>query len=225
VIRAHKTGPFARAIDGYVRWKVRRTFRGIWLRGVLPPPDARLLVYANHTSFWDGFVAAELCQAAGWDGYCLMDEANLRRYRFLSRLGAFSVRRGDAVSALESLRYAAQLLARPGTAVVIFPEGELRPYGGEPASLARGVEVLARRACCTCLPVAFRYRFFEHELPDVLIAVGTPHGPAAVAEFATRLRSTPGELGDGRGLDEFSPLVRGRRSVVERWDAVRGLDG
>jgi 1-acyl-sn-glycerol-3-phosphate acyltransferase len=180
-------------------------------------------LYANHTSFWDGFVAAELCRAAGWDGYCLMEEHNLRRYRFLARLGAFSIRRGDPVSAVESLGYACRLLERPGTAVVIFPEGALRPARGAPHPLEPGVEVLARRAGCTCLPVAFGYRFFEHELPDALVAVGEPHAPVALAEFAARLGAVLREVADTRTLDGLTPLVAGRRSVVERWDAVRGM--
>jgi 1-acyl-sn-glycerol-3-phosphate acyltransferase len=223
VIEADKSGVAAAAVARYVRWKVRHAFRGLWLRGTLPPPDSRVLLYANHSSFWDGFVAAELCDAAGWDGYCLMEERNLRRYRFLARLGAFSVRRGDPVSALESLRYASRLLERPRTAVAIFPEGELRPYRGTPHPLERGVEVLARRARPVCLPVALRYRFFEHELPDVLLAVGEPHAPAPLAEFASRLRAALDDLPDTRTLADCTPLVRGRRSVMERWDAVRGL--
>lgn len=223
MIPAHKRGVFARMVERYVLRKMRRAFRGVWLRGVLPPRDARLLVYANHTSFWDGFVAAQVCHAGGWAGHCLMEEQNLARYRFLSRLGAFSIRRGDPASAVESLRYACRLLERPGTAVVIFPEGELRPDRGEPYPLERGVEVLARRAACACLPVAFRYRFFEHDLPDVLVAVGEAHGPVALAEFAARLGATVRQLSDTRTLAEFTPLLRGRRSVTERWDAVRGF--
>jgi 1-acyl-sn-glycerol-3-phosphate acyltransferase len=225
VIAARKTGLAARVVAAYVRRKVRQSFRGVWLRGALPPPASRILLYANHTSFWDGFVAAELCDTAGWDGYCLMEERNLRRYRFLTRLGAFSIRRGDPVSALESLRYACRLLERPATAVAIFPEGELRPYRGAPHPLERGVEVLARRAGCTCLPVAIRYRFFEHELPDVLVSVGEPHPPTDLAGFADRLAAALADLPDTRTLDECAPLVRGRRSVMERWDAVRGRAG
>lgn len=222
MIPARKTGPGAALVRRYVRWKVRHAFRGVWRRGALPPRDSRLLVYANHTSFWDGFIAAELCAAAGWDAYCLMEEQNLRRYRFLARLGAFSIRRGDPASALESLRYAGRLLARPATAVVIFPEGALRPYRGAPHPLERGVEVLARRSGCDCLPVGIRYRFFEHELPDVLLSVGEPHGPVPLERFADRLAAAVADLGDERRLEEFSPLVRGRRSVVERWDRLRG---
>ncbi len=224
MITADKQGVFARVVERYVRHKLRRAFRGVWMRGALPARDARLLVYANHTSFWDGFVAAELCHAGGWDGFCVMDERNLARYRFLRRLGAFSIRRGDPVSAVESLRYARRLLERPGTAVVVFPEGELRPDRGEPYPLERGVEVLARRAACACLPVAVRYRFFEHELPDVLVAVGEVHAPAPLAEFAARLGATVRQLADAHSPAGFRLLLRGRRSVTERWDAARGLE-
>jgi 1-acyl-sn-glycerol-3-phosphate acyltransferase len=222
VIVADKRGPFARLVAGYVHRKVRRAFRGVWVRGTLPPSDASVLVYANHTNFWDGFIAAELCWAAGWDGYCMMEERQLARYRFLARLGAFSIRRGDAHSALETLRYARGLLARPATAVVVFPEGVLRPSGSGPHPLERGVELLSRQADVRCLPVGIRYRFFEHELPDVVLALGEPHGAAPLDVFTDRLAAAVADVDERRPLDEFRPLVHGRRSVMERWDAVRG---
>ena len=222
MIPAKKRGPFARLVAAYVDRKVRTAFRGVWLRGTLPPPAATLLLYANHTSFWDGFALHALCRAAGWDGYCLMEEKHLARYRFLRRLGAFSIRRGDAQSAIESLRYAAGLLARPGTAVIVFPEGELRPWSGTVHPIERGVVVLARRAQARCLPVGIRYRFFEHELPDLLLAVGEPHAALDREAFEERLRALVGELRDDRPLSDFTSIVRGRRSVMERWDAVRG---
>lgn len=223
MIRADKRGPLAALVAAYVERKVRRAFRGVWLRGTLPAADARLVVYANHASFWDGFACHVLCKAGGWDAYCMMEEQNLARYRFLRRLGAFSVRRGDAHGAIETLRYATGLLRRPGRAVVVFPEGVLRPWSGGLQALERGVEVLARRAGARCLPVAIRYRFFEHELPDLLLAVGEAHEPAPLAEYERRLAAVLGEVGDARTLADFRPLVRGRRSVMERWDAARGL--
>lgn len=221
MIPADKRGPLAWVVRWYVERKIQRAFRGIWLRGAVPRTDRSLLVYANHASFWDGFALHVLCREAGLDGYCMMEEGNLARYRFLRRLGAFSVRRGDPGSAVASLRYAVRLLARPATAVIVFPEGELRPWTGEVHRLERGVEVLARRAGATCLPVGIRYRFFEHELPDLLLAVGPPHPPLDRAGFERRLRAVVGELGDARPLTDFVLLRRGRRSVVERWDAVR----
>lgn len=225
MIRADKTGPAAWLVERYVAWKTRRAFRGLWLRGELPPRDASLVLYANHTNFWDGFVGAALCHAAGWDGYCMMEERQLARYRFLRRLGAFSVRRGDAHAALETLRYARGLLARPATAVIVFPEGVLRPFSGLVHPLERGIEVLARSARVRCLPVGIRYRFFEHELPDVVLAVGAPHEATTLDDLAQRLEAVLAELSDARPLTDFRPLVRGARSVMERWDAVRSLGG
>lgn len=221
MIRADKSGPWARVVSRYVAWKVRQAFRAVWIRGTLPE-GGQLLVYANHPGFWDGFIAHQLGAAAGWDAYALMDEQNLERYRFLRRLGAFSVRRGQAASTRQSLRYARELLGRPRGAVFIFPEGELRP-GTDPGPLQRGVEVLARWAQPRCLPIAIRYAVFEHELPDVLIEVGEAHGPESLEGFERRLRALVARVAAARSFDGYRVLVEGRRGVAQRWDAVRGV--
>lgn len=223
MIPANKGGPFGAVLDAYIRWKVRGAFNGVHVRGELPSAEAPLLVYANHGNFWDAFVAHQLCKAAGWDGYALMEEQNLRRYGFLSRIGAFSIRKGEAGSSLESLRYCKGLLKRPGAAVFIFPEGEHRPFGRLPLRLERGLEVVARAAGARCLPVAFRYGFFERERPEVLIEVGRPHGPAPLEVFQENLEAVVQRVAAADNEEGFRPLLAGARGVRERWDAVRGL--
>jgi 1-acyl-sn-glycerol-3-phosphate acyltransferase len=223
VIRAAKGGLAGWVLDRYVGWKFRSSFRGMWARGVLTAGTGARLVYANHTNWWDGFVVHQLCQAAGWDAYCLMEEQNLQRYRFLARLGAFSIRPGEAASSLESLRYARELLRRPRAAVFIFPEGELRPFGVFPLALERGVELLARVTHAECLPVAVRYAFFEHERPDVLLEVGTPHPPGPLSLFQSNLEALTRRVAGATSLEGFGRLVAGARGVAERWDAVRGM--
>lgn len=180
------------------------------------------MVYANHVGFWDGFMAHAISRATGWDGYCAMEEQNLARYRFLRRLGAFSVRRGDPASALETLRYARGLLRQPEAAVFLFPEGELRPAATALKPLERGVEVLARAAGAVCLPVAIRYCFLEGERPDVLLEVGAPHQPEGVQGFEERLASLVTRVNEVRGLEGFRQLVAGAAGAAERWDALRG---
>ncbi|MGZ6163932.1 MAG: lysophospholipid acyltransferase family protein [Myxococcaceae bacterium] len=210
-------------VDAYVRRKVRAGFRAVWLRGELPPASAGLLVYVNHTNWWDGFVVHQLGKAAGWDGYALMEERNLARYPFLRHIGAFSVRRGEAASSLETLRYARELLRASGRAVFLFPEGEHRPPGELPLRLERGVEALARMSKAPSVPVAIRYAFFEHERPDVLLDVGTPHAPLPLADFQRRLEERVVALQAVTRLEGFHRLLEGRRGVAERWDAVRGM--
>ena len=165
----------------------------------------------------------QLGQAAGSDGYCLMEQKNLERYRFLSRLGAFSIRPGEAASSLQSLRYAKELLRRPRAAVLLFPEGEMRPFGALPLKLERGVELLARVTHAECVPLAVRYTFFEHERPDVLLEVGRPHAPGPLASFQDTLEALVRRLAGTTTLDGFRQVVSGARGVAERWDAVRGM--
>lgn len=223
MIRAAKGGPFGWLLDQYVSWKFRSAFRGLWVRGPVPTGEGARLVYVNHSNWWDGFVLHQLGQVVGWDAYCLMEEKNLRRYRFLSRIGAFSIRPGDAASSLESLRYARELLRKPRAAVCLFPEGELRPFGVLPLRLQRGVELLARAGQRECVPVALRYAFFEHERPDVLVEVGTPHAPGALSVFQEGLETVVRRVAAATSLEGFTRVVQGGSGVAERWDTVRGL--
>ncbi len=223
--KANKGGLATWGVEAYLRRKVRRAFRGVWLSGTLPQPPGGLLIYANHTSWWDGFVVHALGQAAGWDAYALMEEKNLERYRFLGRIGAFGVRPGEAASSLASLRYAAGLLRRPRAAVVVFPQGEIRPFGEKPLRLSRGVAVLARMADASCCSLGIRYAFFEHEKPDVLLEVGPVHPPAPLSTFEEALQARVASLARRTRLDGLQQLVAGLPGVAERWDAVRGLPG
>jgi 1-acyl-sn-glycerol-3-phosphate acyltransferase len=223
MIHGPKTGLFAAALRWYVARKLRTSFRGLWVRGQLPSSEGGLVVYPNHSSFWDGFVLHALSVHAGWDAHAVMEEENLRRYRFHTALGAFSVRRGDPVSALQTLRYARRLLQqRPRATVFVFPQGEIRPANAPLGPLERGVEVLARAAQVRCVPLAIRYTFFEHEFPDVLLEAGTPHAPLPLPELAERLSEVTARLNAATSLDGFSPILQGQAGVAARWDAVRG---
>jgi hypothetical protein len=167
----------------------------------------------------------QLGEALGWDVYALMEEENLRRYPFLARIGAFSIRRQDALSALTSLRYAKGLFARPRAAVFVFPEGEQRAFGAGPMRLQRGVELLARAARAECLPIAVRYAFLEHERPDILLDVGRAHGPAPLGVFTDALQAGVERLARVSSTQGFTRLLAGGSGVAERWDRVRGRAG
>jgi 1-acyl-sn-glycerol-3-phosphate acyltransferase len=221
VIRAAKGGLLGRLVEGYVGWKFRSAFRGLWVRGPLPRGPESRLVYANHSNWWDGFVLHQLGRAAGWDAYCVMEEHNLARYRFLARLGAFSIRRGEGASSLETVRYARELLRQPRAAVCIFPEGQLRPFGMRSPRLERGVELLARVGGVACVPLAIRYVFLEHERPDVLVEVGASHSAAPLARFQQELENVSRRLESVTDLEGFTRVVGGSRGVAERWDLVR----
>lgn len=223
MIRDAKGGLFTSVLEWYVARKVRAAFRGVWVRGSLPSAEGGLLAYANHSNFWDGFLIHQLAKAAGWDGYAVMEEEHLARYRFHARLGAFSVKRHEPRAALPSIRYAGEVLSRPNAAVFIFPEGELVPGQGPLAPLRRGVEVIARTAKVRSVPVALRYCFLEHEHPDVLVEVGPAHAPAVLSVFEAQLKDVYERVMAARSTEGFTRVIHGRTSVQERWDTARGL--
>lgn len=221
MIRDAKGGLFTSVLDWYIGRKVRAAFRGVWVRGELPSARDGLVAYLNHSSFWDGFIAHQLGHLGGWDAYAVMEEANLAKYRFHTRIGAFSIRRNDARSAFETLRHARAVLARPNACVVIFPEGQLRAGQGPLGPLSRGVELMARTSHRRAVPIAVRYAFLEHELPDVLIEVGQPHEPGPLSRFERGLTEVYERVMSARSTDGFTLRIKGKSSVQERWDAAR----
>lgn len=223
MIRDAKGGPFTRVLEWYVARKVRAAFRGVWVRGSFPSAEGGLLAYANHSNFWDGFLIHQLAKVARWDGYAVMEEENLAKYRFHARIGAFSVNRKDPRAALPSIRYAGEVLSRKNAAVFIFPEGELVPGQGPLAPLQRGVEVIARTAKVRSVPVAIRYCFLEHEHPDVLVELGPAHAPGPLSLFEAQLNDTWARVMSARSTAGFTCVIKGRTSVQERWDGARGL--
>ncbi|HEY0882814.1 MAG TPA: lysophospholipid acyltransferase family protein [Archangium sp.] len=223
MIRDAKGGLFTRVLEWYVARKVRSAFRAVWVRGTFPSAEGGLLAYANHSSFWDGFLIHQLAMQAGWDGYAIMEEENLAKYPFHARIGAFSVKRSDPRSALATIRHARDVLQRKNAAVFIFPEGELHPGQGALAPLQRGLEVIARTAKVRSVPVAIRYCFLEHEHPDVLVELGPPHAPGGLEVYETHLKNTYERVMTARSTEGFTCLIKGRTSVQERWDTVRRL--
>ncbi|MBL9037607.1 MAG: acyltransferase, partial [Archangium sp.] len=84
MIRDAKHRLWTPVLHRYVVWKLQRAFRGLWVRGSVPPGDEPFITYSNHSNFWDGFVAYALLQRAGRDVYAVMEEQNLARFQFLS---------------------------------------------------------------------------------------------------------------------------------------------
>lgn len=161
---------------------VRRNLRGVWLRGEIP--DGAFVWAANHHSWWDAFVAAVLLWERGRDLTVLMDADNLRRYRFLRRLGT----RGT-----NELR-AAVRAARDGRVPLIFPEGEMRP-AGPLGPLRPGAAWLARSAGVPLVAACTRVVLRGQQRPEAYLDLR----PAS-----------PDTLGDvlARGLDDLDAALR-----------------
>src|ERR1700742_3324911 len=114
--------------------------------------DGGLIVAANHRSFLDPFVVGAMLPFRRLMNYVAKVELFEKPWQawFLSRLGAFPIRRG--LSDEDSMETARMVVERGGT-LCIFPEGT-RHRSGSLANPKRGVGRLALQTGAPILPTA-----------------------------------------------------------------------
>ena len=133
-----------------------------------------MIICANHSSWWDGYVVALVLRLIKVDGYLMMEEKQLRRYFFFAWAGCFSVDRQNPRSALQSLKYAAKLLKeQPGRMVCLFPQGEIFPNDRRPLVFYHGATYLARLMNPVLFyPMAIRIEYLAEQRPALFISLG-----------------------------------------------------
>jgi 1-acyl-sn-glycerol-3-phosphate acyltransferase len=161
----------------FSRWRARRLH--IRPLGFPPqPPDAApLLLIANHTSWWDGFLLRDVQRAlrAGCPLYSVMTAQELRRNPFLRRIGAVPIEQGSAGSMLGLLRTLQRAAhEQPGMTVSFFPQGRILPAWQRPLGFRRGVELLVRALQpCWILPVGIHVEPLNRTSPTAFVATGS----------------------------------------------------
>ena len=180
MIPARKSAWFERVFAVYNRNLLARRFEGLRVAGLeslreRAGGDMPFVLYANHSSWWDGLVVFELCRACGLDMYVMMEEKQLRVYPLFRRLGAFSVVRESPREAVRSIVYAAELLRGTSRALLMFPQGQTLPNDARPLRLQHGAaRVIERAGGAWAVPVALRYEFLEDFRPEAFARTGTP---------------------------------------------------
>lgn len=196
-----------------------------------------MIICANHSSWWDGYIAALIERHVQIDTYLMMEEAQLRRYFFFSWVGCFSVDRADGRSAMQSLKYATRLLKeRPGRMVWLFPQGEIAPNDHRPLVFYSGAAHLARMAAPVLLyPLASRIEYLAEQRPDLFISLGEPlrvdaenaHKPGFLKSCTSQLEERVTEELDRLRSDvissdysSFTQIMRGRSSTNRIFDTL-----
>lgn len=171
-----------------VLWFFRRIVRGYFRRHfdavrlsrtssttALTAP--RLILYANHSSWWDPMVsvllAAELMPARRH--FAPMDSDALARYGILRRIGIFPVEMRTARGAVQFLR-TGRAVVEGGDALWITPQGRFADPRERPLAFKPGLAALSARVegGCTVLPLAIEYVFWDERLPETLLHFGEP---------------------------------------------------
>lgn len=240
MITAKKSKLFDALFHRYNHWLLWQHFATVRVAGSehLTAVDRSLPVigFGNHSSWWDGLIIYYLSHTLlDADVYLMMEEKQLARYRFFSRVGAFSVQREDASRAAVSLRYAARLLEQPNRWLWIYPQGSMQPNDHRPLRFFPGAAMIARLTgkSVYLIPFAHRYEFLDEEQPDAFVRFGQPVIPQqpldieqttqamqhAVTNLLEQLRS---EIAAGE-LNDYQVLFRGRLSTNTWYDRIRGL--
>ena len=242
-IPAHKFGWPKRAVHRMIVGRMRSGLFSVRVQGLerlrlaLDDDPSGILFVANHSCWWDLFLAHYLNEAIPLDGYGMMQHANLSRFGFFRRIGAFSVDRSSPAGVKASIEYAAGLLAKPRTGVWLFPQGRIESNDVRPIVFEKGLRTLARKAGrIRLVTAALRYDFWQDEHPEALIRFGEPTWierselPTLLDEWSSRLTVELDALkSDSLSQDpsRFVNVMEGRASMSERYARfrlrVRGL--
>lgn len=164
----------------YHKRLIKKHFYAIHLAGEknLASLDSSLpvIMYANHSNWWDGFIAYFLTNRyLQRDDYLMMDIKQMKNYSFFKHIGVFSVDREVPAEAVRSLNYAAELLKDTSRYLWIFPQGDMTPQDRRPLKFFSGITKIAEKAGRVSLvPVCFRYEYLMEQRPEVFISIGKP---------------------------------------------------
>jgi 1-acyl-sn-glycerol-3-phosphate acyltransferase len=210
-----------------VRAYFRRHFRAVMVQHEqrLAAMTGPLIVYANHSSWWDPMVSILLAEMLlpGRRHYAPMDASALKRYPILRRLGIFPVEMSSARGAAQFLRTSKAILESGGV-VWITPQGRFADPRESPLAFKPGLGALAARTPgATLIPLAIEYTFWDERLPEALLGFGNPvrigdqtNSDAATEQLEAALAATMGELrvlSIARDASRFHVLLNGRRGT------------
>lgn len=180
MIKARKAVWFETIFDWYNRSLLWRRFKFLKINNIeyLLERDKSipLVLYANHSSWFDPLVAYRVSRIAKLVAYAMMEEKNLKKLMFFRKIGAFSVVRENPRKAVESINYIVELIKdKPNRAVWIYPQGEIKPNDIRPLVFYNGVsKIIEKSAPCLAVPVAMRFEFLEDFKPEAFVEIGKP---------------------------------------------------
>jgi hypothetical protein len=197
-------------------------------------PNLPTLVVPNHNTWWDGFFFYFLNKEIyHQNDFLMMLEHQLRKYPFFPRIGVYGVEPENPKAALRSLQYTIELMSletKPRSMICIFPQGELQPWNPAKVEFKSGIEWLIKKynRPLNLVPLAIRCELMELRTPEVFFSAPENYtinqqnfkGMQWLEKTCHKLF-----INLEQSIRENRPtnvLLRGRHSVQEKYDRVRG---
>lgn len=128
----------------YAKQILKSHFRVMEFIGDRTEDNRPVLLLSNHTGWWDGCWNLYFTHYILKRKYYFMaGEQQLARHPFMKRIGGFGIRPGSR-EILQSLRYAASLLATPAHAVLIYPQGKIASVYQHDIRFRKGADYVLR---------------------------------------------------------------------------------
>jgi len=246
MLKVRRSWAYTRWFGWYSRRQFRRHFNS--LRVQMPPglpemdTSIPVIFYGNHAYWWDGFWS-QLCTELYFrqNLYIIIEYPQLLKHQFFTRLGAFSIDRSNARSAIATLDYASERLLSPSdkqNALWIFPQGKIEHVDKRPIQFFRGTagiadRVLKKSESLYLVSVVSRIEYLEDQKPELFLSFGSPKVLNS-AEWqgldsltALMQQTTESHLDKvkqaviERRLDGFDTVIRGSASINRRVEAFR----
>ncbi|MEO8071652.1 MAG: lysophospholipid acyltransferase family protein [Acidobacteriota bacterium] len=178
MLEANKSAWFEKIFAVYNRNFIKRRFHSLHVSGLdlfcRKNPAIPLIIYANHSTWWDGLIIFEICRKANFDFFVMMEEKQLKNLFLFRKLGAFSVVRENPRKAIESINYAAGLLKNPRRTLLIFPQGEILPNDLRPLNFYNGLSrIIEKSGKVFAAPLAIRYEFLGEFKPQIFVKISS----------------------------------------------------
>jgi 1-acyl-sn-glycerol-3-phosphate acyltransferase len=163
----------------YLKWYLGRHFHAVRVAnaGRIPRLSEPLILFANHSSWWDPLTAMVLGRTMlpHREHYAPMDEKALKHYAIFRSMGFFPVDNGSLRGAAQLLRAGTQVFSRPGSVLWITPESQFQDVRRRPIVFKPGLgSLMSRMGRMTCVPIAIEYVYWNERLPEVLVNIGEP---------------------------------------------------
>jgi len=176
-IPAQESTLFMKAFRIYTRWLFKRRFSAVWLKQEYEPCSVcKTVYYLNHHSWWDGLIPFLLNEYRfHQQARALMEDKQMKKYKFFRKIGAFSINRDDPRKAITSMRYAVQSFQRDRASLFIYPEGKITPVGSS-MDFEGGLAWLSDKLPDVhFVPVGIYMHTIRSDKPELHLHVGSPN--------------------------------------------------
>lgn len=105
----------------------------------------------------------------------MMEDKQMKRYRFFRKIGAFSVNSGNKRSSVRSLRYAIKSMMRENACLFIYPEGRIVPFTTEKPQFKDGLSwIISKLDEIKVVPVCIYISHEKSDKPELFLKSGKP---------------------------------------------------